>query len=999
MKTIPAYLFANCKYLEELYIPRSVTSYGKGFVTGCEYVKICAGEGAWIIDIAKEYDIAYEIVNIPVETISLDVNEVEMLQSSTKQLNAVVSPFFYTDNITWKSSDISVATVSEDGVVTVGKTIGKATITVSTDNGKTATCVVEVVPVRYDIVYYLDGGTNNEKNPAQYYSEMATFKLQNPTKAGYTFNGWYSDSTFENQVKEIQKGSTGAKTLYAKWTSNSYTVKFDANGGTGSTKNITLKYDVEGVLSNNNFKRKGYIFTGWNTEKDGSGNAYVNMEDVMNLTDKNKATVTLYAQWMIETYAIAYETNGGTLAEGTQTKYDTATETIILKTPIRENYTFAGWYSDVTLKKKVTQIKKGSVGDVTFYAKWTPNKYSIQFEKNDVKASGKTSAMKNIAFDQTYTLTKVGFKKTGYNFVEWNTKADGSGVAYANAASIEALSTINGDIITLYAQWEEAEYAISYDLTGGSGSVNPTTYKISDADITLQAPVREGYDFANWCSDAKLKKKVSDTIKSGSTGDKTFYAKWTPYKYSIEFNANTSDAVSGSMKKLSATYDKEVALTNAAFKRTGYEVAGWTTTPGGEVVEYANKEKVLNLTNVKNGTVTLYAVWKTADCDIIYKNGGDINPNQTVFEVGSTDVISLQTPERTGYDFVGWYSDSACKKEITSIDLNGKTKDITVYAKWSVHKYNIRFDGNGATNTTMNSMTNKEYGKAYALSNNTYKRSGYNFIGWTLTADGSGEIIKNKAKVSNLSADNGAVVTLYAQWERIEYTITYKNADDTNTNPISYNVDMTDDIILDAVSREGYTFGGWYTDSACKKQITRITAGTIGNRMIYAKWTAHTYDVKFDKNLGDSTVDVTGTMKDLTKRTYGKAFNVTKNAFKRDGYTFAGWNTEADGTGIFIKDKEKVSNLTVTDRGVVILYAQWEAIPYTITYHLNGGMNHAENPVTYTIEDAVEFKAPTSDGYEFKGWYSDILGLKKVTEIETGKTGNVTLYARWTKIK
>ena len=110
-------------------------------------------------------------------------------------------------------------------------------------------------------------------------------------------------------------------------------------------------------------------------------------------------------------------------------------------------------------------------------------------------------------------------------------------------------------------------------------------------------------------------------------------------------------------------------------------------------------------------------------------------------------------------------------------------------------------------------------------------------------------------------------------------------------------------------------------------------------------------------------------MKELTKRTYGKSFAVTKNAFKRDGYTFVGWNTAADGTGILVKDKEKVSNLT------------------------------AENPATYTIEDAVEFKAPTLDGYEFKGWYSDILGLKKVTEIEAGKMGNVTLYARWKKIK
>ena len=996
--TILGYLLSNCKGLEKVYVPDTVTSVGNYAFSGCSNFTICTFKDAWIISWAETNGIPYEIVEIPIEAIALDVTEAELKMSETLQLNTVVKPGLYSDKLTWSTSDKAIATVSKDGLVTAGSKAGAVTITVTAESGASASCTINVVIPFCNITYHLDGGINSEENLDIFYITDATFALKNASKEGYTFAGWYSDETLKKKVTQIKAGTKDDTELYAKWTPNSYTVKFNSNGGTGSTKNLALKYDVEGVLTNNNFKRKGYTFIGWNTEKDGSGNAYVNMEDVMNLTSVNKATVTMYAQWQIEEYTISYEANGGTLAEGSQEKYDATTETFVLGEPVRENYTFAGWYSDANLKKKVTQIKKGSVGDVTFYAKWTPNKYSVQFDKNDAKATGKTNTMKNLAFDAEYTLTKVGFKKTGCSFVEWNTKADGSGVAYGNTAIIEGLSTRDGDTVTLYAQWEEAEYTIFCDLTGGSGSVNPITYKISDVDITLQTPVREGYDFANWCSDAKLKKKVSNIIKSGSTGDKTFYAKWTPHKYAIIFDANTTDSVSGSMKKLNATYDKEVTLTNAAFKRAGYEVAGWTTVEGGTVVEFSNKEKVKNLTSEKGATVTLYAVWKPADCEIIYKNGGDINPNQTVFEVGSTDVITLQNSERIGYDFVGWYSDSKFKKPISSIDLTGKTKDITVYAKWTAHKYTIEFDGNGAESGTMKDLTARVYDKKYALTGNAFKRTGYNFVGWTLDEDGNGDVYKNKAKVKNLTAGEGDIVTLYAKWERIEYKITYKNGDETNPNPASYNVD-DETIVLADMTREGYTFGGWYSDSKFKKTVTAIETGSTGNRTLYAKWTAHKYTIKFDKNLGDGTVEVTGTMKDLTSRVFGKTYTLGKNTFKRTGYTFAGWNTAADGTGDFIKDKAKVSNLTTVDNGVVILYAQWEAIPYVITYHLNGGINSAENSETYTVENSISLKDATMEGYEFKGWYSDVLGLKKVTEIEVGKIGNITLYARWKKIK
>ena len=150
----------------------------------------------------------------------------------------------------------------------------------------------------YKITYKLNGGTNNKKNPSSY-TRANKVTLKNPTKKGYTFKGWYKDKKYKNKITAIKKGSTGKITLYAKWQANTYTVKFNGNGSTsGKMSSLTSrKYGSSYKLSANKFKKKGYVFTGWNTKKDGSGKSYSNKQKVKNLTTKNKGSVTLYAQW------------------------------------------------------------------------------------------------------------------------------------------------------------------------------------------------------------------------------------------------------------------------------------------------------------------------------------------------------------------------------------------------------------------------------------------------------------------------------------------------------------------------------------------------------------------------------------------------------------------------------------------------------------------------------------------------------------------------------
>lgn len=229
------------------------------------------------------------------------------------------------------------------------------------------------VYVRYPVKYSLKGGTNSSDNPTYFTANNigTKYTLADPTRKGYTFAGWYSDSSYKNKITSLT-AKRKIVTVYAKWTEHKYTISFQGNGSSGGSmsKMTKLKYSKSYTLTKNAFKKKGYKFTGWNTKSDGSGKTYKNEASIAKLTATNGKTVKLYAQWKKVSYTITYKLNGGKNNSKNPAKYNVKTETIKLKKPSRKGYTFVGWYSDKSCKKKVTQIKKGSTGNKTLYAKW-----------------------------------------------------------------------------------------------------------------------------------------------------------------------------------------------------------------------------------------------------------------------------------------------------------------------------------------------------------------------------------------------------------------------------------------------------------------------------------------------------------------------------------------------------------------------------------------------------------------------------------------------------
>ena len=165
-----------------------------------------------------------------------------------------------------------------------------------------------------------------------------------------------------------------------------------------------------------------------------------------------------------------------------------------------------------------------------------PYLYQIKFDGNGA-AKGKMSE-KACAAGQKEKLSKNKFEKKGYTFAGWNTQPDGKGTFYEENAYVKNLTKKADEVVTLYAQWKAAQYQITYNLNGGKNNKkNPKTYKITSKTIKLSNPSKKGYVFKGWYCDKKCTKKVT-SIKKGSTGKVTLYAKWAKEKYTITYKLN-----------------------------------------------------------------------------------------------------------------------------------------------------------------------------------------------------------------------------------------------------------------------------------------------------------------------------------------------------------------------------------------------------------------------------------------------------------------------------
>lgn len=303
--------------------------------------------------------------------------------------------------------------------------------------------------------------------------------------------GSATSTTYLNQASQDMSSFVKDKTdvrliAYANWVANSYTIKYNGNGGNGSMSNTSCTYDKSVNLTANAFTRDGYEFLGWATSATGSV-VYKNGASVKNLTSTNNGTFNLYAVWQSHKGKVYYHPNGGSAASGyplqtsgeysgfsattndvtyEDTKFNLWNVTSLFSRPgyhvpsdtqaWRYNSPTSATYFNQATQNFSSYLK--STDNVVFklYANWTPNTYKVVYNPNFEGWEDSyilIMAPSNCTYDKSFNLSANTMVRPGYRFKGWSTTPNGT-VKYADKASVKNLTTTNEGTVNLYAVWE-----------------------------------------------------------------------------------------------------------------------------------------------------------------------------------------------------------------------------------------------------------------------------------------------------------------------------------------------------------------------------------------------------------------------------------------------------------------------------------------------------------------------------------------------------------------
>ena len=554
-------------------------------------------------------------------------------------------------------------------------------------------------------------GTEAEFTATKLEGTPLTLADESFTRTGYTQTGW---ATVDGGEKVYDLGATytadEAITLYPVWTANQYTVTLDSNGGgavTPSTVTVTYGEDCPAMPV---LQWAGHIFDGWYDAQTG-GRQYVN--DKGNSTARYDKTenCTLYAQWQeAPDCTVTFDPNGGTL-NGDATSSEQQNAPIAQPAdPTRTGYAFTGWYQDADCTQ-AWSFSDWLTGDMTLYAGWRANSYTITFDT----AGG--SAIDPIIQDYGTTINAPAAPtKTGYTFTGWD-------------KTIPA--TMPAGDMTITAQWSINQYTITFNTDGGS-AIDPITQDYGTTINAPAAPTKTGYTFTGW------DKTIPATMPAG---DMTITAQWSINQYTITFNTDGGSAIDPITQDYGTTINAPAAPT-----KTGYTFTGWS--PAIPVTMPAENVTVTAQWSINQYTVSLDP------------NGGRVSPD-ALSVTYLTAYGPLPTPVRSDYRFDGWYLGD---EKIEAQTVMTQAANHTLTARWTFQPSAIV----GPSRDTLTLETNggspiapihAARGTTLELSALQPEKSGFRFTGWYL----------DKAltlPVTSLRLDGDQ--TVYAGWVSLE---------------------------------------------------------------------------------------------------------------------------------------------------------------------------------------------------------------------------------------
>ena len=648
----------------------------------------------------------------------------------------------------------------------------------------------------------------------------------------------------------------------------------------------------------------------------------------------------------------------------------------------------------------------------TVYALWAINP-TLSYNVNAPAGSNApgTPASQTVPYN-TAAADKSGWaagdtgKIPGYRFDGWYTAPNGG-----NKYDFNTPLTNN---VTVYAHWVGNGYTVRFAGNGATGGNTPDQafqYNIGQ-NLHRNGFTRDGYTFTGW-KRADNQQAYGDgqwvtNLTTQPNGIVTMVAQWSANEAHIRYNPNPpagKTAGGNGTPNWDGHTGDTPAIGGNGWTIDGYTFAGWTTSPDGSGMKYAP-----GASWTANGTLTLYAQWTPGEAGLTY-DGNGATGGKTDPQNGVTDQkvnVRQNGFTRDGYTFVTWNTQADCKgnavKPNSEWTLRGSS---TLYACWAGVAQTLTYHGNGATGGNTAAQSGHT-GDELTTNANGFTRDGYTFVRWDTAKDGSGTAYGEGKNGVGRYTMKPAGNDLYAIWQANPASIRYR--DDwgaTGSTPDTTGVTGQNvTIAQNGFTRPGYTFTGWARDRRTNPSLQpggRYTL-TPGTTTLWAQWKADPAHLIYNANTGSTS---------QTRRTDGvvdQTLTVIANPFTRTGYTFTGWNTQADGRGRaytagngFRLVADPKSNPVNTS----VLYAQWRINRVTLKFNPNGGTGGypditVDAFTTVTIPaDAKEPKVQRP-GFRFTGWAMKPTPGAGDTILSPGKgtvsmpdRGSITVYAQW----
>ncbi len=643
--------------------------------------------------------------------------------------------------------------------------------------------------------------------------------------------------------------------------------------------------------------------------------------------------------------------------------YNGEEEIKLPENPVKEDYTFEGWYWDKDTWKNpfsVDSLKKESLSpEMNVYAHFINESY-LSGTDIDIKGSEKIN-MPGIGDVFYLNVRNIQLVIKLFEYVRTNpqstwfvsTNITGSDPIVSKTISLDVgdsslyylfVTDKNGQNETYFLIIHRNYlYNVNFNSNGGSTC---KTQVIEEGFYVenIPSPSRTGYTFLGWNYDFASKPITSNVNAS---------AMWDANSYSVTYDPNggTISAYSQSF-----VYGKSYSL--LVPEKKGYNFICWK-----------NGSQTVSLSGTWNFSTNLELVaeWEIIHYSISYTlNGGSVN-SQLKYSYTVEDSFVVPMATKHNYTFNGWSTSSSLTNPVVDYVISkGTTGNIELYAKFTGILYQITYDVNSG-NPLEDDTQNVRYGDNYQLITPT--KNGYHFDGWF-----NDDVLLPQTGI--WSCEN---VSLVAHWSIVEYSITYNlnNGTNNSNNPSTYTIEST--FALLAPTKEGYTFTGWFDDNG--NQITQITAGMTGALTLTAYWNeGNIYTITLNPNSGEVSTTSLNVQ-------YDQSYSLPIPT--RAEYNFDGWYGDTSmvnqsGTWNYATD------MTLT--------AHWSVINYSITYNLNDAVNSSLNPSTYNVESpTITLDNPTKTGYTFIGWFDD--NGNQITQISSGMTGALTLTAHWSAIQ